>query len=108
MNTESIHFVDVLTLREGKTFQDALAYFERALPILSRHGFRRLSLIELTDKLRGHQEVNPHLVQVWQTKGRASFQQAAADPDYQALVPTRDATFDMQQLQGWFGSEVTA
>jgi hypothetical protein len=28
-----------------------------------------------------------------------------ADPDYQALVPTRDATFDMGAMQGWFAKE---
>lgn len=101
-----MNFVDVLTLRQGKTVADAIAYFDKAVPILARHGFRRLKVYEIRNKMRGHEEVNPNIVQIWETRGPESFQTLAADDTYKAIVPLRDSIFDMGRLQGWFGVEV--
>lgn len=98
-------FVDVLTLREGKSLADSNSYFSKALPILQRHGFRRLKLYKIQGKMRGHDAVNPSIVQIWETAGPSGFQAMGGDADYKALVPLRDSIFDMDALQGWFAEE---
>lgn len=101
-----MNFIDVLTLREGKKVADALAYFDKAMPILARHGFKRVKCYEIKNKMRGHDEVNPSIVQVWETRGPEGFKALAGDDAYKAIVPLRDSIFDMGRLQGWFGVEL--
>lgn len=101
-----MNFVDVLTLREGKTLADAMAYFEQAVPLLARHEFERLKVYEVKSKMRGHDAVNPNIVQIWKTRGPESFRGLAGDNDYKKIVPLRDSIFDMGNLQGWFVDEI--
>jgi uncharacterized protein (DUF1330 family) len=103
-----MHFIDVLTVRKGVSPEKAYAYFDKACPILARHGFTRLTAYEVKQKMRGHDEVNPTIVQIWQTRGPEGFQSLTRDPDYNAIVPERDSIFDMGKLQGWFAEEVSA
>lgn len=97
-------FVDVLTLREDRTAAEAEAYFQAAIPVIERHGLRRTNVIEVKSKMRGHDQVNPDIVQIWQVEADNPFAGLATDPDYQALVARRDSIFDMTSLQGWFGA----
>ena len=99
-------FVDVLTLRHGKTGSDAMAYFEKALPVLERHGFRRLAAYGVDRKMRGHDDVNPSIVQIWDTLGPQGFESLMQDEEYRKLIPLRDNVFDMAKLQGWFATEL--
>lgn len=103
-----MYFIDVLTVRNGVPTDKAYAYFDRACPILARHGFNRVTAYQVKQKMRGHDEVNPTIVQIWQTRGPESFQSLMGDADYKAIVPERDSIFDMGKLQGWFAEEVGA
>ena len=80
-------FIDVLTLRHGKTTRDAAAYFEKLIPLLERHGFKRLNAYEIRQKMRGHEEVNPSIVQIWQTRGPEGFQSLMSDEEYKKIIP---------------------
>ena len=97
-------FVDVLTLKKGRTLEEAEAYFQKAIPVIARHGLKRLEVIAVTTKMRGHDEVNPDIVQIWEVEAENPFAPLGQDPDYHALIPTRDALFDMPKLQGWLGT----
>jgi len=103
--SDNHRFVDVLTLRDGKTVEDARAYFDRACPVIEKHGVKRINFIAIDGKLRGHEEVNPSIVQTWEFPEDNPFPAIQADPDYQQLIPLRDSVFDMEHLQGWFGTE---
>jgi hypothetical protein len=101
-----MYFIDVLTVRSGATMDQAYAYFDKACLILARHGFTRLTAYQVNQKMRGHAEVNPSIVQIWQTRGPEGFQALSADVDYKAIIPERDSIFDMGKLQGWFADKV--
>ncbi len=101
-------FVDVLTLRPGKSLEEAEAYFAKAVPLIERHGLKRLKVYGISEKMRGHDEVNPSIVQVWRVETENPFAGLMADDEYKAVVPLRDSIFDMASLQGWFGYEVGA
>ena len=101
-------FVDVLTLKPGKTYEDAEAYFGKAIPLIERHGLKRLQVYGITNKMRGHEAVNPSIVQIWRVDADNPFAGLMADNDYKAVVPLRDSIFDMPNLQGWFGHEIGA
>ena len=98
-------FVDVLTLRKDKTLAEAEAYFQKAMPVIGRHGIKRVKVIEVKTKMRGHDAVNPSMVLLWQVEAQSGFASLGADPEYQAMVPLRDTIFDIPNLQGWFGTE---
>jgi len=97
-------FVDVLTLKPQRTVGEAQAYFDKIAPIAARHGLHRVTAIAIDRKMRGHEAVNPHLVQLWRVDGGTAFAELAGDPDYRSVIPERDALFDMPNLQGWFGA----
>lgn len=101
-------FLDVLTLKEGKTFEEAQSYFDKAIPLIERHGLKRLSVYRVSDKMRGHDDINPSIVQVWQVEADNPFAGIMADEDYKKVVPLRDSIFDMANLQGWFARQVDA
>lgn len=98
-------FVDVLTLKPGKTYAEAEAYFGKAIPLIERHGLKRVKSYRISEKMRGHAEVNPSIVQIWRVEADNPFAGLMGDPDYKAVVPLRDSIFDMPNLQGWFGDE---
>jgi len=98
-------FLDVLTLKPGKTYDEAESYFSKAIPLIERHGLKRLSAYRISEKMRGHDDVNPSIVQVWRVDGENPFAGLMNDADYQQVVPLRDSIFDMPNLQGWFGTE---
>ncbi len=100
-------FLDVLTLKEGKTFEEAQAYFDKAIPLIERHGLKRVNVYRVSDKMRGHDDVNPSIVQVWRVEADNPFAGIMADDDYKQIVPLRDSIFDMANLQGWFAQQVT-
>lgn len=101
MSATSTVFVDVLTLQPDKTFEDADRYFETSLPIIERHGIIRLKSYGIFDKMRGHAEVNPSLVQVWRVDNADFLSSLLIDPEYKAIWSIRDSLFDMAGAQGW-------
>jgi len=101
-------FLDVLTLKAGKTFEDAQEYFALAIPLIERHGLKRVEVFKVSEKMRGHADVNPSIVQVWHVQADNPFAGLMNDPDYKKVVPLRDSVFEMPKLQGWFAHAVTA
>ncbi|PIW27608.1 MAG: hypothetical protein COW30_09950 [Rhodospirillales bacterium CG15_BIG_FIL_POST_REV_8_21_14_020_66_15] len=106
MTDERKVFLDVLTLKPGKTFEEAQAYFAKAIPLIERHGLKRVEVFRISEKMRGHEEVNPSIVQVWRVDAENPFAALMADPAYKEVVPWRDSIFEMPKLQGWFGHEI--
>lgn len=104
MQTGQQVFVDVLTLRPTRTVAEAIAYFGQVGPIAARHGLHIIKALEVDKKMRGHDAVNPNMVQLWRVERETAFAGLGGDPDYQAMIPARDALFDMPNLQGWFGT----
>jgi len=104
MNSGTNIFVDVLTLKSGRQVAEAQAYFDRVAPIAARHGLHRVSAIRVDKKMRGLDNLNPQIVQLWRVEGDNPFADLGNDPDYGALIAARDELFDMPNLQGWFGT----
>lgn len=88
--------VDILPFKEGKTIDDALAYFEKVRPAMERHGLTRLDApLEAHKALRGTQQAN--LVNLFETDDpETSMKGMAGDPEYQSHVPLRDSIFDIE------------
>ena len=103
MQTGANVFVDVLTLRPGRSVDEALVYLDKIGAIAARHGLHRISAIGIDKKMRGHEAVNPHMVQLWRVEDDNAFGGLGGDPTYKAVIAERDALFDMPSLQGWFG-----
>lgn len=99
-------FLDVLTLKPGKTFEEAQAYFARAIPLIERHGLKRMEIFKVSQKMRGHEEITPSIVQVWSVEADNPFGGLMEDRDYKEIVPLRDSIFEMAKLQGWFGDRI--
>lgn len=104
MEKDTDVFVDVLTLRPGRSVDEALAYFDKIGTIAARHGLHRVAAIGIDKKMRGHEAINPQMVQLWRVESDNAFAGLGGDPDYKAVIAERDALFDMPNLQGWFGA----
>lgn len=88
--------VDILPIKEGKTIDDALAYFETIRPAMERHGLKRLDApLHAVNVMRGSQRAD--LINLVETEDpEASMQGISQDPEYQANTATRDAIFDLE------------
>lgn len=91
------HFVDILYLQEGKTPEDAMAYFKNVEPIIKRHGLRRVSpAFVITKKMSGN--ISPNLVNLWSVSDpQNTFQSIFADQSYLSYIPLRNSIFDMKR-----------
>lgn len=94
---EKAYFVDILYLNKGKTPEDAKAYFDKTMPIVEKHGLRRVTPgFVITQKMAG--DIDPHLVNVWSVSDpRNTFPNIFADPAYKQHIALRNATFDMSR-----------
>lgn len=94
---EKAYFVDILYLNEGKTPEDAKAYFDKTVPIIAKHGLRRVTPgFVITQKMAG--DIDPNLINVWSVSDpRNTFSDIFSDPAYLKHVALRDATFDMSR-----------
>ncbi len=97
--------VDVLTMQDGKTYDDALAYFDLVIPIIEGHGLKRVSSMEVVGKMAGHDAVSPQIVQVWEIQAEDAMTAIFSDPEYLQHVPMRDALFRMDLTQLWMTQE---
>lgn len=88
--------VDILPFKEGKTIDDALAYFDKVRPAMERNGLTRVDApLEAHKALRGTQQAN--LVNLFATENpEASMKGMASDPEYQSNIPLRDSIFDLE------------
>lgn len=94
---EKAYFIDILYLNEGKTPADAKAYFDKTVPIVAKHGLKRVTPgFVITKKMAG--DIEPNLVNVWSVSdSENTFPNIFNDPDYLQHVPLRNATFDMSR-----------
>ncbi len=91
------YFIDLLYLQDGKTAADANVYFDKVLPIIAKHGLRRITPgFEVTMKMSG--DVNPNLINVWSVGDlQNTMNDIFADPKYLENVPLRNSIFDMKR-----------
>lgn len=94
---EKAYFIDILYLNEGKTPADAKAYFDKTVPIVAKHGLKRITPgFVITQKMAG--DIEPNLVNVWSVSDpQNTFPSIFSDPNYLQYVPLRNATFDMSR-----------
>ncbi|MQQ10294.1 hypothetical protein GFB49_17640 [Epibacterium sp. SM1979] len=97
--------VDVLTLNEGKTYEDAQGYFDKVIPIIETHGIKRVRVLEVQNKMQGHPDVTPNIVQLWELEIADPFSGIFSDPNYLLHVPLRDSIFNMSQTQFWMTTD---
>ncbi|MEE2809423.1 MAG: hypothetical protein VX412_01435 [Pseudomonadota bacterium] len=88
--------VDILPFKEGKTIEDALAYFEQVRPAMERNGLRRVDApLRALKSLRGAQQAD--LVNLFETDDpETSMQGMAGDAEYQSHIALRDSIFDLE------------
>ena len=86
--------VDILPLQSGKTMEDARAYFAKAGPLLQKHGITRVgSPYEVLQVMKG--ETNGNIVNIFEVDDpKSSMGALQEDPDYQTIIPLREAVFD--------------
>ena len=86
--------VDVLILKEGKTAEDAKAYFDKVAPIAAKHGLVQLHPLKVAQKLRG--DLDAKVVNIWSvSEPKKTLPNVLSDPEYQKNVPIRDSVFDL-------------
>jgi hypothetical protein len=94
---------DVIYLQEGHEAQEAVDYFEKVSAISKRHGLVRLKTYRIDKALKGV-IAQPTLINLWRMDRPDAMQKMGADPEYQRLVPTRDALFDMGRVSILMGA----
>jgi uncharacterized protein (DUF1330 family) len=88
-----VQFVDLLWLRQGVTVDDAQRYLQTLAPLVKKHGGRPLVGFRIDKTMKG--DVQPQVINGLEFPSMQAMQALLADPEYQKIVPTRDATFDM-------------
>lgn len=88
--------VDILPFKEGKTIEDALAYFEKVRPAMERNGLQRVDApLRALKSLRGAQQAD--LVNLFETDDpETSMQGMAGDAEYQSHIALRDSIFELE------------
>jgi hypothetical protein len=91
------YFIDILYLNKGKTPADAKAYFDKTVPVVAKHGLKRVTPgFVVTQKMAG--DIEPNLVNVWSVGDPGhTFDNIFKDPNYLRHVELRNATFDMSR-----------
>lgn len=97
--------IDVLTLQDGKTYDDARGYFDAVIPIIEGHGLVRLRSMQVVKKMQGHDQVSPGIVQLWELQAENAFEKIFSDPAYLKQVELRDSIFNMPKTQLWMAAE---
>ncbi|MFS2317688.1 hypothetical protein RMQ97_07090 [Maricaulis sp. D1M11] len=93
----SFVLIDILPLKDGASFEQAVGYFETLKPVFERHGLRRVDQpLQPVKVLRG--EVQADLVNLFETENpEVSLAGMRDDPDYQAQIELRDTVFDLDR-----------
>lgn len=91
------YFVDILYLQKGKSPADAKAYFNKVVPVIARHGLKRITpAFVVTKNMSG--SIDPQLVNVWSVGDpKNTFANIFADKAYLKHVKLRNSIFDMKR-----------
>lgn len=93
------YFIDVLYLQDGKTIEDAKAYFDLVEPIVAKHGLVRIQPgLAVSGVMAGDADID--LINIWTiTDFAETFPAIASDPAYREHIERRNSTFDMSRTQ---------
>ena len=93
----SFVLVDILPLKEGRTIEEAVAYFDELKPVFEKNGIKRLDApLKVAKAMRG--EVPAQLINLFEVENpEISMKGMSQDPAYQAKIPERDALFDLER-----------
>lgn len=93
----SFVLIDILPLKDGATYDEAVAYFTDLKPVFDRHGLKRVDQpLNAVKALRG--DVPANLVNLFETDNpEASMMGMRDDPEYQAQIEKRDRIFDLER-----------
>ena len=88
--------LDILKLKPGKTVEDAVAYFDKLAPIFDEVGITRLDRpLKAAGVMRG--SIEAEQVNLFEMEDpQKSMPAMQSHPDYQAMIPVRDAIFDLE------------
>lgn len=91
---EPVQFLDMQWLKPGISADQAGIYFrDRLDPIVRKHGGSTILVYQVAATMKG--EVKPAVVASMKFPSMEDMQALFKDPDYQKIVPLRDATFDL-------------
>lgn len=91
-----IQFVDLLWVKPEASPDDAVRYFKQVLPpVMAKHGGRVIHVYRIDEALRG--DLRPAVTASLSFPSMQALQAMFKDPDYQKIVPERDAIFDFTQ-----------
>jgi len=93
----SLYLIDMLQLKPGVPPSQADEYFSRITPVIAKHGLQNVYHFAVNSKLAG--TAQPQLINVWSMSGPETMSGIQSDPDYQANVAFRNATFDMAKAE---------
>ena len=88
--------IDILKLKNGRTVDEAIEYFEGLKPVFEKHGLTRLDRpLRVGNIMRG--DLSAELINLFVTHDpQTSLKGMSSDPAYQAMIPRRDEIFDLE------------
>lgn len=93
---EPVQFFDIQWLKPGVTQEQAGGYFrDRLDPIVRRHGGKIVLVYRVAATMKG--DIKPALLASMTFPSPEDMQALFKDPEYQKIVPLRDATFDLER-----------
>ncbi len=98
-------YITVHSLKDGKTLENAEAYYKKLTPVFNRHGLFRLDGYKISAKILGHPEVSPVIMHIWKLNDLAALTKITSDKEYLTQIPLRDTIFNMPKMQGWLGEQ---
>ena len=99
------YMLEVLSINEGKTTEDALSYFTQVGTIIKKYG----AYAERTFIVRegGNPDKPAEIARVWRFEDMSKLPKLFQDEGYQQFVPLRDSIFDLQDGRvNYIGQEV--
>lgn len=94
---EKFLLIDILVLKQGKTLQDAKAYFSAVEPIFEKYQlYRTDDVLDVMQIARG--DINAQVINLWETPDpQGAFKGIFSDKSYEKYVSLRDEIFDMKK-----------
>ncbi len=92
-----LYLIDVLTLNSGVEVAQAQEYFDRVDTVIRRHGLENVYRFRVEKRLAG--SIEAQVINIWSMSGSDTMPGIQKDPEYQANVKFRNATFNMPKTE---------
>jgi len=95
---KTMYMVDVLHLQPGVKMSRAKIYFSRVMPIVAKHGLKRVQSFTVMNEL-GNPKSTVSMINIWTVAGKSTMPGIMNDPNYLKNVKFRNGTFDMSKTK---------